>query len=210
MKKLTLLLLCIANIAFSQEKPNSDMFKMNLNGKVKTIKQKVGVDVEINFNTDSFITEIIQSSDDRIIQKETNTYDIKNNKIENLVVSSTGKIKIISKYDAKNFKITDSIFDNSEKWTKIYKYKNDQNGIVLVKYEKVKGRKKVLMYNKYGTLITKKITKEETDYIEEFPTNNPPDITFKYQYDNKDNWIVKETYSNEKLKSTFIRTIIYY
>ena len=25
-----------------------------------------------------------------------------------------------------------------------------------------------------------------------------------------DNWIVKETYSNEKLKSTFIRTIIYY
>ncbi len=210
MKTLTLLLICITSFAFSQEKPNNDLWKMGLKDKVKTIKQKVGVDVEINFNKDGFITEIIQSSDNRIIQKETNTYDIKNNKIENLVVSETGKVKIKSKYNANNFKITDSIFENSDKWTKIYKYKNDQNGIVLVKYEKVKGRKKVLMYNKYGTLITKKITKEETDYIEDFPTNNPPDITFKYQYDNKDNWIVKETYSNEKLKSTFIRTIIYY
>lgn len=39
MKKLTLLFICIANIVFSQVKPNNDLWKMNLKGKVKSVRE---------------------------------------------------------------------------------------------------------------------------------------------------------------------------
>ncbi len=210
MKNLTLLLICITNFAFSQVKRNtSDLKEMGLNGKVKSIKQKVGVDVEINFNEEGYITEIIQSSNNRIIQKETNKYDTKNNKTENLVVSTTEKVRIKSTYNANNYKLTDSVFKNTDKWTTIFNYKYDKSGNILMKYEKVSGRKKVLMYNKDDNLITKKIKEERLNNYE-FPSKDPADMTNKFLYDNNNNWILREEYLNEKLYSIFKRTIEYY
>jgi hypothetical protein len=199
MKNLSLILICIANIAFSQEKPNNDLKKHGLNGKVKSVREiishntitqtETGWDSEIFFNPEGYITEIKKYFGDGILaSSEKYEYDNKHNIIES--INDGLKIRITYTYDANNYVVTDSIFENSEKWTEVNNYKYDEDGNMIIRRIKTKDSEKVVTFN-YDLNINP---------FEPIPKK------YKYKYDNNNNWILKK----RNWKTISKRTIIYY
>ena len=177
MKTIILLLICITSFAFSQEKLINDWTKMNLKGKVKSVRTVIshntrtqtetGWDSEIFFNQDGYIVETKQYFGNGILfSTETYKYDNKNNIIENSNDSRFGIVTVKKAYDSNNFLITDSIFKYSEKWTELINYKNDKNGNLIMKFHKTNNSEIYVMYDRYNRVLQNEIDENYYDYYD--------------------------------------------
>lgn len=212
------------------KKEKNDLKKMNLKGKVRSIREfyykaveKSGEilkgkiekydfehrDTYIIFNNKgNGIEENAYNADGSFAYKWTCKYDNKGNQIETNDYDSDGKFykKWIIKYKYKWNKIETNVYNSdgsfSHKWILKYDYKGNQ-----------------IEQNNYrsdGSLVRKWVSKydDKGNQIEENAYNSDGSLgvncNYEYEYDEKNNWIKKIIFENKIPEYILERKIEYY
>ncbi len=207
MKTITLLLFCIANSTFSQVKPNNDLAKMNLKGKVKSVIEIQYIEIQNGYvlhNPSKFTTtkttfnkmgDVIKMRIDFENGKEYKTQikiiyskrpkDQNPNKIKTITKSNLGD-RVINhyRYDSKSRLLWAYYNTNKGRYPVIhdskdyYKYDTNGNNFIIEK----SNSKDVLINKEYFTCDEKRnILKKEFYYKDGLKENIE---TFKYDENN--------------------------
>ncbi len=213
MKNLTLLLICITNVVFSQIKPNNDLFKLNLKGKVASISEPTFLQeyCDTTFIMIKLFDELGNINETKVDDYRCHNFSTKvkivydsKKRIDFVMNSQMGIDQQKFEYNSKNELISylDSENDNHF-YTHKYKYDQKGNQIEMKVFEEIDpAYDKILKDN--GNLLYKiTITFDEKDNAikkEYFNKTNLKTRIESFKYDQ--NGDVIESNGSNRLKNT--------
>lgn len=203
-------------------KENNDLDKMNLNGKIKSIRESSFQAIE-KFGE---VTKGIKAREDEWEFDYIRTYNHKGNIIESNEYNSDGSLnfKRTYEYDDKGNKIKSNEYksDGSLGYKSISKYDNKGNLIEgnVCKLDGIQDYRWTLKYDDKGNLIKKEyygLHRPLKNNTGQWIAKRGPwkitlksSSTFKYEFDNKGNWIKRIDFYNNIPEHIIEREIEYF
>ncbi len=213
MRSLTILFICIINVAFAQKKINKDLAKLNLKGKVKVLhewEQSLSCPRCVNEFTPKSTNKLRfnrRGNIKQLIGDTVNFHFLFQKKMRKQI---DNKLESVYKYNKEGKCILFEVYQNKTRMIGEYTTYNSNGNIGSIKYETTTNaynRIDSLKYDAYNNLI-------EVNIIDSYMVNNQQKntqgrITYD-KYDSNKNWRLSIKYHEGKVVSTINREIKYF